>query len=92
MDVIYKWVYTCICVTEVQYKVKQTHNKNQNSLVAGVIFIVIGAVMVGNVFIPVIDGVNTSSFDTSENALWDLLTLFGILGLVVGTGRVFGLL
>lgn len=71
---------------------RKMHKKGQNSLVAGVIFIVIGAVMVGNVFIPVIDGVNTSSFDTSENALWDLLTLFGILGLVVGTGRVFGLL
>lgn len=70
-------------------------SSSPNSLVGGVVFIVIGAVMVGNVFIPVIEGTSgvmntTSEGKLIEGELWTLLTIFGILGLFVGIARVFG--
>ena len=47
--------------------------------------------MLANVFITVIKDTNTTEWTPSEVALWGLLTLVGIIGLVVGVLQVFGI-
>lgn len=62
-----------------------------NPLVTGIISITLGVIMLANVFIPVVKGVNTSTWSASEVALWAVVTLAGIIGIVYGTFVVFGL-
>lgn len=62
-----------------------------NSLVTGIIGITLGVIMLANVFIPVVKGTNTDEFSTGELALWGVLTLGGIIGVVYGVFAVFGL-
>jgi len=62
-----------------------------NPLVQGIISITLGVIMLANVFIPVVKGTNVDSFSTGELALWGVLTLGGVIGLVYGTFVVFGL-
>lgn len=62
-----------------------------NPLVTGIISITLGVIMLANVFIPVVKGVNTSAWTAGEVALWGVLVLGGIIGLVYGTFAIFGL-
>ena len=62
-----------------------------NPLVTGIISITLGVIMLANVFIPVVKGVNTDTWETGETALWAVVTLGGIIGIVYGTFVVFGL-
>lgn len=62
-----------------------------NPLVTGMISITLGVIMLANVFIPVVKGVNTSTWSTGEIALWAVVSLGGIIGIVYGTFVVFGL-
>ena len=61
------------------------------TMIGGIVSITLGAVMLANVFISVIKDTNTTGWETSEVALWGLLTLVGIIGLVVGVLQVFGI-
>lgn len=61
------------------------------SMIRGIISITVSAIVLANVFIVVVKGVNTSTWTASEVALWGLLTLMGIIGLVYGIGSVFGI-
>jgi len=49
-------------------------------------------IMLANVFMPVVKGTNTDSFTTAELALWAVLGLAGVIGVVYGTFAVFGLI
>jgi len=62
-----------------------------NPFVAGIISITLGVIMLANVFVPTVKGVNTDAWAASEIALWAVLTLGGIIGLVYGVFAVFGL-
>jgi len=62
-----------------------------NPMVQGIISITLGVIMLANVFVPVVKDTNTSEFTTAELALWAVLTLGGIIGLVYGTFAIFGL-
>jgi len=62
-----------------------------NPLVTGVISITLGVIMLANVFIPTVKGVNTSTWSTGEVALWGVLVIGGIIGIVYGTFAIFGL-
>lgn len=62
-----------------------------NPMIAGIIGITLGVIMLANVFIPTVKGVNTSTWTTGEIALWGVLVLGGIIGIVYGTFAVFGL-
>lgn len=62
-----------------------------NPLVTGIISITLGVIMLANVFIPVVKGVNTTTWSSGEVALWGVLVLGGIIGLVYGTFAIFGL-
>lgn len=61
------------------------------NMITGIISITIGAVILSSVFIGTIKGTNTSEFTTAEVAMWGLLTLIGIVGLLYGVLNVFGL-
>ena len=61
------------------------------NFITGIISITISAVILASVFISTIKGTNTSTFTTSEVAMWGLLTLIAIVGLLYGVLNVFGL-
>ena len=61
------------------------------SMLKGIISITVGAIMLSQVFMSTIKGTNTSTWSTSEVALWGLLGLIGIVGLVYGVGSIFGI-
>lgn len=62
-----------------------------NPMVAGIISITLGVIMLANVFIPTVKNTNTTGYTTGELALWGVLTLGGIIGIVYGVFAVFGL-
>lgn len=61
------------------------------NFIGGIISITIGAVILANVFISTIKTTNTDTWTASEIAMWGLLTLVGVVGLVYGVLQVFGL-
>lgn len=60
-------------------------------MIGGIISITLGVIMLANVFMPVVKGTNTSTYTTAEVALWAVLGLAGVIGLVYGVFAVFGL-
>jgi len=87
----YKRVTTCYKVTN-YYKSKWgDYEKMANPFVQGIISITLGVIMLANVFIPVVKGVSTTNWTAGEVALWGVLGLGGIIGLVYGVFAVFGL-
>ena len=61
------------------------------NFITGIISITISAVILASVFISTIKTQNTSSFTSAEVAMWGLLTLIAIVGLLYGVLNVFGL-
>lgn len=73
------------------------------NMITGIISITIGAVILSAVFITTIKGVDTApctnlslgcgslNWGVGETAMWGLLTLIGIVGLLYGVLNVFGL-
>lgn len=61
------------------------------SFISGIINITIGAVILASVFITTVKNTNTTTWSASEVAMWGLLSLVGIVGLVYGVLQVFGL-
>jgi hypothetical protein len=61
------------------------------SFFGGILNLTLGVVILSGVFITTVKATNTSGWTTSEIALWGLLTLSGIAGLVYGVMQVFGL-
>ena len=57
----------------------------------GIISLTIGVVILSSVFIQTVKDTNTSTWTSAETALWGLLTIAGIAGIVYGTLNVFGL-
>lgn len=57
----------------------------------GIISLTVGVVILANVFIATVKSTNTSTWETSEVAMWGLLTLVSIVGIVYGVLAVFGL-
>ena len=71
------------------------------NLITGIISITIGAVILASVFISTLKNTTTKygangtadprDFTTAELAMWGLLSLIGIVGLLYGLLSVFGL-
>ena len=61
------------------------------SFFGGILNLTLGVVVLASVFIETVKDTNTSGWSPSEIALWGLLTLAGIAGLVYGVMSVFGL-
>jgi hypothetical protein len=61
------------------------------SFIGGIVQITIGAIVLGSVFISAVHSQNTSGWTTGETALWGVLALVGIAGLLNGIAQVFGI-
>lgn len=61
------------------------------NFVTGILSLTIGVILLANVFIFVVKNTSTTGWSSSEIALWGLLTLVGIAGLLYGVLNVFGL-
>jgi len=61
------------------------------NFIIGIISLTIGVVVLANVFIVTVKGVNSTSWTSAEIALWGLLTISAIAGIVYGVLNVFGL-
>jgi hypothetical protein len=61
------------------------------NFIIGIISLTIGVVVLANVFITTVKGVNTTAWTPAEVALWGLLTIAAIAGIVYGVLNVFGL-
>jgi len=57
----------------------------------GIISLTIGVVILANVFITTVKNQSTTDWTTAEIALWGLLTLVSIAGILYGVLNVFGL-
>jgi hypothetical protein len=61
------------------------------NFVMGIISLTIGVVVLANVFITTVKSTNTTAWSASEIALWGLLTIVAIAGIVYGIMQVFGM-
>ena len=61
------------------------------NFIMGLISLTIGVVVLSGVFISTVKSTNTSTWTTAEIALWGLLTIVAIAGLVYGILTVFGM-
>ena len=61
------------------------------NFVAGIISLVLGVVLVANLFMPTVKGTNTSTWSTGEVAMWGVVGLAAIIGIVYGAFNIFGL-
>lgn len=61
------------------------------SYIGAIISITIGAVILSSVYIYTIKNTSTQGWSSSEIAMWGLLSLIGIVGLLYGVLAVFGL-
>lgn len=59
--------------------------------IGGVISLLIMAVVVTDVFLPQINGTDTTNWSSGEIALWGLVTLVSIAGFLYSVASIFGL-
>jgi len=59
--------------------------------IVGIISLTLGIVVMSGVFMQTIKSTNTTGWGSGEIALWGLLGIAGIAGLVFGVLNVFGL-
>jgi hypothetical protein len=61
------------------------------NFVAGIISLVLGIVLVANLFMPTVKNTNTDAWTTGEVAMWSVVGLAAIIGIVYGAFNIFGL-
>ena len=61
------------------------------NFIVGLISLTLGVVVLSGVFITTVKGTNTTGWSAGEVALWGLLSIGAIAGLVYGVMNVFGL-
>ena len=61
------------------------------NFITGLIGLTLGVVVLSGVFITTVKDTNTSTWSSGEVALWGLLTIGAVAGMVYGVLNVFGL-
>ena len=61
------------------------------NFVGGIISLVLGIVLIANLFMPTVKGVNTDTWTAGEVAMWSVVGLAAIIGIVYGAFNIFGL-
>jgi hypothetical protein len=61
------------------------------NFIVGIISLTLGVVVLAGVFISTVKTTNTTGWAAGEIALWGMLTIASISGLVFGVMNVFGL-
>ena len=62
------------------------------NFIGGIISLSIGVIMMASVFMTTVHDTNTSTWSSSETALWSVVGLVGVVGIVYGALNVFGVL
>lgn len=62
------------------------------NFISGIISLSIGIIMMSSVYMTTVHGTNTSTWSTSEVALWSVVGLVGVVGIVYGALNVFGVI
>lgn len=62
------------------------------NFIGGIISITLGVIVLANVFMTTVHSTNTSTWSASEVALWGVLGLVGVIGILYGTLNVFGVM
>jgi len=62
------------------------------NLIAGIVGLVLGIVLIANLYMTTVHNTNTSSWSSSEVALWSVVGLIGVIGIVYGALNVFGVI
>lgn len=60
------------------------------SMLSGFIYLGIAAIVVTSVFLQIVHDTNTSTWSTSEVALWSVVGLAGIIALLMGALQLGG--
>ena len=61
------------------------------NLFGGVLSVVLSVILVANIVIPTVKNTSTTNWTTSEIAVFGLVSLISLFGLVYGAGSVFGI-
>lgn len=61
------------------------------NFISGIISLTIGVVVLANVFIFTVKNTSTVGWTSAEIALWGLVSLIGIAGIIYGVMAVFGM-
>ena len=61
------------------------------NMFSGILSLVLSVILISAVVVPTVKDANTSGFTAGELALWGLITLVAIMGLVYGAAAIFGL-
>lgn len=61
------------------------------NFVSGIIAIVLAVVLVASLFMPTVKTANTTDWSSGEIAMWSVVGLIAIVGLVYGTATIFGI-
>lgn len=62
------------------------------NFISGIITLAIAVIMMSSVYMTTVHNTNTSSWTTSEVALWSVVGLIGVVGIVYGALNVFGVI
>lgn len=62
------------------------------SLIGGIIGLTVTVILVTTVLIPTVIDTNTSTWDTQTVAIYSIVSLVAVAGLVYGVGNFFGFL
>jgi hypothetical protein len=62
------------------------------NFISGIISLSIGVIMMASVFMTTVHDTNTSTWSASEVALWSVVGLVGVVGILYGALNVFGVL
>jgi hypothetical protein len=62
-----------------------------NGIVAGIVGLTIGVIMMANVLMPTLKGVNTTEWTASETAMWSVAGLGAVIGIVYGILSTFNI-
>jgi len=63
-----------------------------NNFLSGIISITLGVILFANLFMPTVKATNTTDWSASEIALWAVVGLGGVIGIVYGVLAVFGVI
>jgi len=62
------------------------------NFIGGIIGLSIGVIMLASVFMTTVHNTNTTGWSTSEVAIWGVVGLAGVVGILYGALNVFGVL
>jgi len=62
------------------------------NFISGIITLSIAVIMMASVYMTTVHNTNTSTWTASEIALWSVVGLIGVVGIVYGALNVFGII